>query len=428
MRSPPWRSGTHAAKSSSRSVESAADQANPVTERTVLVSGGGIAGATVAFWLQRAGFRPTVIERAPALRDSGQNVDVRGAGREVLRRMNLEETVRAGGTGEVGLRFVDDAGRAIAEFAAGDSANGEGFTAELEILRGELARILIDACGAVELRYDTRIESVSQDDDGVDVTFGDGSAGRFDLLIVAEGIRSTTRNEVFGGEPAYRDLGFYTAYCTIPRTQDDDQWWRWYSTTGGRSVQLRPDNVGSTRASLNFFCPPTDLDLLDRESQVRRLAEVFDGVGNAAPRVLAQLAVDSSSLYLDRIAQVRLPSWSSGRVVVVGDAAYCATPVSGMGTSLALTGAYLLAGELSATPDHRIAYAAYEDRMRPIAEAAQKLAPGVPRIANPKSALGVRAFRTVVRLADSAPVRALTARFSSSTPDETGPRLPDYGR
>ena len=401
----------------------------PVTGRTVLVSGGGIAGATVAYWLQRYGFRPTIIERAPALRDSGQNVDVRGTGRDVIRRMNLEETVRAGGTGEVGLRFVDDAGRAIAEFAAGDSANGEGFTAELEILRGELARILIEACGDdVEFRYGMRIEAITQDDDGVDVTFGDGSTGRFDLLIVAEGIRSTTRNQIFGGEPEYRDLGFYTAYCTVPRTQDDDQWWRWYTTTGGRSVQLRPDNVGSTRASLNFLSAPTNLDLLDRESQVRRLAEVFDGVGNAAPRVLAQLAADPASLYLDRIAQVRLPAWSSGRVAVVGDAAYCATPVSGMGTSLALTGAYLLAGELAATPDHRVAYAAYEKRMRPIVDAAQKLAPGVPRIANPTSAVGVRAFRTVVRLAGSAPVRAVTARFSSSSPDEAGPRLPDYGR
>ena len=402
---------------------------SPVTGRTVLVSGGGIAGATVAYWLQRYGFRPTIIERAPALRDSGQNVDVRGTGRDVIRRMNLEETVRAGGTGEVGLRFVDDGGRAIAEFAAGDSANGEGFTAELEILRGELARILIEACGDdVEFRYGMRIEAITQDDDGVDVTFGDGSTGRFDLLIVAEGIRSTTRNQIFGGEPEYRDLGFYTAYCTVPRTQDDDQWWRWYTTTGGRSVQLRPDNVGSTRASLNFLSAPTNLDLLDRESQVRRLAEVFDGVGNAAPRVLAQLAADPASLYLDRIAQVRLPAWSSGRVAVVGDAAYCATPVSGMGTSLALTGAYLLAGELAATPDHRVAYAAYEKRMRPIVDAAQKLAPGVPRIANPTSALGVRAFRTVVRLAGSAPVRAVTARFSSSSPDEAGPRLPDYGR
>ncbi|MET0475784.1 MAG: FAD-dependent monooxygenase [Mycobacterium sp.] len=397
-----------------------------ITDRTVLVTGAGIAGATVAFWLQRYGFTPTVVERTAALRDSGQNVDVRGAGREVLRRMGLEDTVRAAGTGEVGLRFVDDDGGAIAEFPVGDFANGDGPTAELEILRGELARLLVEANDeTVGFEYGTRIESVQQDAAGVDVTFADGSTRRFDLLIVAEGIRSSTRNELFGSEPDYRDLGFYTAYCTVPKSGDDDQWWRWYSTTGGRSVQLRPDNVGSTRASLNFPSPPMGLDSFDRASQVRALQEVYRGVGNAAPRVLAGLADDPSSLYVDRIAQVRLPSWSKGRVAVLGDAAYCATPISGMGTSLALIGAYLLAGELAGNPDHTTAFSAYEKRMRPLVDRAQKLAPGVPGIINPTSALGVRVLRTAVRVVASAPVRALTARLSSSSSDD-GPTLPDY--
>ena len=329
-------------------------------DRTVLISGAGIAGATLAFWLQHHGFTTTVIERAPALRDSGQNVDVRGAGREVLRRMGLEDRVRAGGTGEVGLRFVDDAGRAVAEFPVGDSPNGDGFTAELEILRGELARILVESCSdSVQFEYGTRITAVDQDHAGVTVSFANGPTRRFDLLMLAEGIRSTTRNVVFGGEPDYRDLGYYTAYCTIPKIPDDDQWWRWYSTTRGRSVQLRPDNVGSTRASLNFASPPTGLDTEDRGAQVRALRDVYADVGNAAPRVLAALDEDPTSLYLDRIAQVRMPTWSKGRVAVVGDAAYCATPVSGMGTSLALIGAYLLAGELAVNPSHTEAFAGY---------------------------------------------------------------------
>ncbi|MGH7292016.1 MAG: FAD-dependent monooxygenase, partial [Myxococcota bacterium] len=326
---------------------------------------------------------------------------------------------------EVGLRFVDDEGRAVAEFPVGD---GDGPTAGLEILRGALARILIESCGdEVEFVYGTRIESVEQDETGVDVTLSEGSTRHFDLVIVAEGIRSTSRNEVFGSEPDYRDLGYYTAYCTIPTTSDDDQWWRWYSTTGGRSVQLRPDNVGSTRACLNFPSPPTGLDLLNRKAQARALQEVYGDVGNAAPRVLACLADDPSSLYVDRIAQVRLPSWSKGRVAVVGDAAYCATPISGMGTSLALIGAYLLAGELADASDHTAAYAAYEKRMRPFVDQAQKLRPGVPRIINPTSLLGVRILRTVVRLAGTAPVRALAARLTSSS-DDADPTLPDYDR
>jgi 2-polyprenyl-6-methoxyphenol hydroxylase-like FAD-dependent oxidoreductase len=389
----------------------------------VLISGAGIAGATVAFWLRQHGFAVTVIERAPALRDSGQNVDVRGAGRDVVRRMGLEQTVRSAGTGEVGLRFVDDGGRSLAEFPVGE--HGDGPTAELEILRGELARILVEStCDTVDFVFDTSIDSVEQDATGVVVTFTGGPTRRFDLLVVAEGIRSTTRNRVFGGEPDYRDLGYYTAYCTIPTTARDDRWWRWYSTTGGRSVQLRPDNVGTTRACLNFPSAPTGLDRLDRAAQARALSKVYDGVGNAAPRVLDQLDADPSSLYVDRIAQVRMPTWSSGRVVVVGDAAYCATPISGMGASLALIGGYLLAGELADDTDHASAFAAYESRMRPIVDRAQKLPPGAPGIVSPKSRLGVTVLRTAVRLAATAPARALAARLTSTS---EVPTLPDYG-
>ncbi|MCV7135477.1 FAD-dependent monooxygenase [Mycobacterium hodleri] len=396
-----------------------------MTTRTVLISGAGIAGPVLAYWLKRYDFSPTIVERAPELRDSGQNVDVRGIGREVLRRMGLEDRVRASGTGEVGLRFIDDHGRSLGEFPVGDSATGDGPTAELEILRSQLSRLLVDEAGELEFLFGERIVSVAQDESGFDVTFAGANTRRFDLLIVAEGIRSTTRNAVFGAEPDYRDLGFYTAYCTVPKITDDDQWWRWYTTTGGRSVQLRPDNVGSTRASLNFFSRPTGLDYQSREDQVLALREVFADVGYAAPRVLDALSDDPSSLYLDRIAQVRLPSWSAGRVAVVGDAAYCATPVSGMGTSLALAGAYLLAGALGATDDHAEAFASYERHMRPFVDEAQKLPPGVPRIANPTSRLGVGVFRTAVRVAASAPARALTSRLTASSPDRA-PVLPDY--
>ena len=398
-----------------------------VTGQTVLVSGGGIAGATVAFWLQRHGFNPTVIERAPSRRDSGQNVDVRGLGRDVLRRMGIENRVRDAGTGEIGLRFVDETGRSIAQFPAGEAGDRDGPTAELEILRGDLVRILIDATkDSVEFRYGTSISSINQDEHGVDVTFADGSVQRFDLLIVAEGIRSTTRNVVFGAEPKYRDLGYYTAYFSTARSDEDDQWWRWYSATGGRSVQLRPDNVGGTRVCLNFPSPPIGLEAADRDTQARALGDVYRDVGYCAPRVLAGLAEDPSSLYVDRIAQVKLPCWRAGRVAVVGDAAYCATPISGMGTSLALIGAYLLAGELATHADHTVAYAAYEKQMRPIAQAAQKLPPGVPRIVNPTSRLGLQLLRLAVRLAAAAPVSAVMNRVAPRS-RIGGAVLPEYG-
>ncbi len=104
----------------------------------ILISGASVAGPTAAYWLAKAGHRVTVLERGDRLRTAGQNVDVRGPGREVLRRMGLEETILAQGTGEVGLRFVDDDGGALAEFPAGDDDSG-GATAQVEILRGTLA-------------------------------------------------------------------------------------------------------------------------------------------------------------------------------------------------------------------------------------------------------------------------------------------------
>jgi 2-polyprenyl-6-methoxyphenol hydroxylase-like FAD-dependent oxidoreductase len=157
---------------------------------------------------------------------------------------------------------------------------------------------------------------------------------------------------------------------------------------------------------------------------VDTLRRVYADAGYLSPRVLAALAEDSTSMYLDRLAQVRLPSWSSGRIAVVGDAAYCPTPISGMGTTLALTGAYLLAEELVHGTDHDAAFTSYEKLMRPIVDAGQKLPPGVPGIANPTSRLGVAIFRSAVRLAGSGPARSLMSRFMSSSEDTVA--LPTY--
>lgn len=197
------------------------------------------------------------------------------------------------------------------------------------------------------------------------------------------------------------------------------------SPTIGRSVQLRPDNLGTTRANLSFRSPPTGIEYLDGAGQLTALREVYADVDHVAPRVLTALTEDSASLYLDRIAQVRLPTWSRGRVAVIGDAAYCTSPISGLGTSLGLIGAYLLAGELANYSHHADGFASYEKRMRPIVDEAQKLPPGIPRIVNPTSRLGVQVFRTAVRLCAKPMARAAAARLMPSS-EETG-RLPDYG-
>jgi 2-polyprenyl-6-methoxyphenol hydroxylase-like FAD-dependent oxidoreductase len=394
------------------------------TRGAVLVSGAGVAGTTVAHWLHHHGWDVTVVERAPSLRATGQNIDVRGAGREVIRRMGVEERIARSGTGEVGTRFVDRSGRAVAEFPAG-SGDTAGATAEVEILRGQLVATLDELVeGRVEHVYGDSVTEVSQDDTGVDVTFEHAPPRRFDLLVVAEGIRSRTRELVFGAEARIRDLGQYVAYGAIPRTADDDDWWRWMVAGRGRAVMLRPDNVGTTRASLAFLGPLEGLERLEPARQIDRLREVFADIVWQAPRILDALAADHSDFYLDRVAQVYAPAWSRGRIALVGDAAYCASPISGMGTSLALTGAYVLAGELSARPAHGAALSSYEALMRPYVKKAQQLPPGAPRIANPFSRLGVAAFTTGLRLAASRPGRALGDRLFTPPADEID--LPAY--
>ncbi len=391
---------------------------------SILISGAGVAGTTVAYWLLRDGWEVTLLESADALRATGQNVDIRGAGRQVIRKMDLEDRMARAGTGEVGTRFVDDRGRAIAEFPAGTS-DTDGATAEMEILRGQLVATLDEVVrGRVEHLYGDRITAVTQDDGGVKVALQDGPARRFDLLVVAEGVYSRTREMVFGAEPRIRDLGQYVAYGAIPRAADDDQWWNWFAAGRGRAVMLRPDNVGTTRASLAFMGPADGLERLDPVRQIDRLREVFADVTWQAPRILDELAADHHDFYLDRVGQVRAPAWSRGRVVLLGDAGYCASPISGMGTSLALTGAYVLAGELAARPEIGAALRSYETLMRPYVEKAQQLPPGAPRAANPFSRAGVLAFHTLLRVAASRPGRALSGRLFSPPADNIS--LPDY--
>ncbi|RZT87676.1 2-polyprenyl-6-methoxyphenol hydroxylase-like FAD-dependent oxidoreductase [Pseudonocardia sediminis] len=392
---------------------------------TILISGASIAGPALAHWLNVQGWRTTIVERFDELRDEGQNIDVRGAGREVARRMGIEDAIRAATTGETGTEFVDGDGKRVAYFPAGESDSG-GATAELEILRGQLSRIIVDRTRPdTEYVFGDQITALDERDDGVTVAFAHGPERTFDLVVVAEGLRSRTRALALPGVDAVRELGFYVAYTTIPRTAEDTDLWRWQSAGRGRSVTLRPDNRGTIRASLGFLADVRGLDELGRDDQITILRRTFADVGWVAPRVLD--ALGDAPLYFDAVGQTRLPAWSNGRTGLVGDAAYCSSPISGMSTSLALTGAYVLAGELATNPDHRTAFARYESVMRPYVDKAQKLPPGAPRIANPRSRAGLAVMNTVLRFAAS-PVAERLGALSSGlfSPPAEAIDLPTY--
>jgi 2-polyprenyl-6-methoxyphenol hydroxylase-like FAD-dependent oxidoreductase len=391
---------------------------------TILISGASIAGPALAYWLNAQGWTTTVVERFAELRDDGQNIDVRGAGREVARRMGIEDDIRAATTGETGTEFVDADGTTVARFAAGESDSG-GATAELEILRGQLSRIIVDRTrDDTEYVFGNQIVALDNDERGVTVTFAHGPVRTFDVVVVAEGLRSRSRSLIFPGTDIVRELGLYVAYLTIPRIDDDTDLWRWHSAGLGRSITLRPDNLGTIRATLTFLSDVRGLDELDRDAVATILRRTFAGVGWMAPRVLA--ALDDAPLYFEAIGQARMPSWSSGRVALVGDAAYCSSPISGMSTSLALTGAYVLAGELATHP-LPTAFARYEAVMGPYVDKAQKLPPGAPRIVNPRSRTGIAVMNTVLRIAATPAVTRLGGLSSKLfSPPADAIDLPTY--
>lgn len=391
--------------------------------RRILITGASIAGNTTAWWLAHRGVHVTVVERAASFRDGGQNIDIRGVGRDVLRRMSLDQAALDAGTGEEGTAWVDETGRPVATFLTEDQ-EGDGPTAELEILRGDLARLLHDAArGKVDFRFGNRIVSVGEAPDGVEVVFESGAKERFDVVIVAEGVGSSTRKHVFAGENDPRWMNLTTAYFTIDRTPGDDRLWRWFHAPGGRSVSLRPDRQGTTRAMLTVQQPPNGGEDWSEDEQKAWLKQTFSDVGWEAPRVLRGMET-TDDFYFDVLRQVRMPIWSKGRVVLTGDAAWCATPLAGIGATLAVTGGYVLAGELAMNESPEAAFAAYERAMRPMVEKGQGVPKIGPRLMNPHTRTGIRLLHGALKIASSPPVRNLAAKLVGEPPE--GPDLARY--
>ncbi|MGI4727343.1 MAG: FAD-dependent monooxygenase [Janthinobacterium lividum] len=394
--------------------------------KRILISGASIAGPTLAFWLAHSGFEVTVVERSASLRLGGQNLDVRGAGRAIARMMDIEKDILAANTGEIGLQFVDKDNWVRGAFPVAGSG---GFTSELEILRGDLVEILYrktkDDVRYVFGRY---ITAIVQNESSVTVTFSDGQAEYFDLLIAADGVRSKTRELIFGAEAKIKFVGLYNAWFTIPKSETDTGWARWYTAPGSRVMLIRPDNHGTTRASFSFLSEDKGYQSLSSGKQKEILKAKLAGAGWESPRLISEIE-RNDDVYFDGISQVHAPRWFNGRLGMIGDAAYCPTPLTGMGTTLAMVGAYLLAGELARHDDYSDAFTAYEQRMRPYVNDVQRLPPGVPWLAHPKSKFGVAIINRIAGILASRTFQRIVRLFSSKKKDVTTDKieLPDFG-
>lgn len=392
--------------------------------RTVVVSGASIAGLSTAFWLRRQGWNVTVIERADSLRDGGQNVDVRGVARDTLHRMGLFDAVKAQNTTETGTVIVDRHGAVTAELP---SDGPDGSTAELEILRGDLARVIHDHLPrGVEFLYGDTITAVTDGPGPLKVTTAGHRTLSCDLLVIAEGVRSTTRELVFPpGTVTTTDLDVSMVFGTVPRTRDDTTTWRWHNTTHGRQIHLRPDPHGTTRAML-CCSPAEELAGLGRPEALTRLRHRFADAGWQAPRILDDFA-STDDLYIDQLTQIRMTTWHQGRIVMAGDAGWCVTPMGGGGASLALTSGYVLAAQLATHPDStENALAAYETWMRPLVDQVQTLPRGWKRFAYPQTRAGLKIRHIAEKALTSRPFRPLARKLTEVA--QTSLSLPDMPR
>ncbi|MFF0646140.1 FAD-dependent monooxygenase [Streptomyces tendae] len=332
--------------------------------RTVLISGASIAGPALAFWLNRHGYEVTVVEKAGTLRSGGYPIDVRGTALDVVERMGILPQLRDAHIDLRRITFLDGDGDEVTSLHP-HAVTGGVTGRDLEIRRGDLTDALYMAVrDDVEFLFNDSIDTLDQNEHGVDVTFHGGGSRRFDLVFGADGMHSRTRETLFGPEEQFhRHLGYCFAVFTMPNTLGLSHETVMWNTPGRAAAVYAVGDDEEVHAFLNFARPEPPYDAFGNpDAQRALLADVFADAGWEVPGILGALH-DADDVFFDVVGQIRMPRWTSGRVALLGDAAYAPSFLTGQGTSLALVGAYMLAGSL-ASRDHAEGFAAYEHATR----------------------------------------------------------------
>jgi len=340
--------------------------------RKILVIGAGIAGPTICYWLKKYGFNPTLIERSEQLRAGGYAIDIRGIAVDIVKKMGIYDDIYAKRTSLLSKRYVDADGHTLSE-EHGEKASFREDN-DVEIVRGDLVNILLEATSDVPCHFDQEIIRLVQKDESVEMTFKDGHIEHYDLVVAADGLHSSTRGMTFSEEDCqFFDLGSYISIFSIPN----------YLHLNRTEVSFVKDqkfigmnsDKNSDRALVCFVFRATKVlsGIADERGQKKCLRDLFYDLGWESNKIL-DLMNESDDFYFDSIAQIKMDSWTKGRVALLGDAGYCASPLSGQGTDLAIVGAYILAGELkSAEGDYSVAFKRYNELMRPFVDASQEL-------------------------------------------------------
>jgi 2-polyprenyl-6-methoxyphenol hydroxylase-like FAD-dependent oxidoreductase len=342
------------------------------TINKILVIGAGIAGPTVCYWLRRFGFSPTLIEKSANLRKGGHGLDVRGVALDLVKRMGIYEkicTMRS--QVELG-RYVGAEGNILHEEKGERFAYRQG--EDVELARGDLVEILIDAIEGVPYHFNQLIDNIKQSDDGVEVQFKDGRTEYYDLVIGADGLHSTTRHMVFDkDEYKLINLGAYFSVFSIPNYLNLSHT-EVLCEVNQKLISLTCDkNPKKAEAAFLFRVQNVLSPIRNENEQKQFLRDTFQDFGWESSKIL-ELMSGSDDFYFDSATQVKMKSWTKGRVALLGDAGYSASPISGQGNNLALVGAYILAGELKqADGNYHRAFKRYNELLHPFVEANQKL-------------------------------------------------------
>jgi 2-polyprenyl-6-methoxyphenol hydroxylase-like FAD-dependent oxidoreductase len=343
-----------------------------IKNKNILISGAGVAGLSLAYWLKKYGFSPTLVEKHPVLRTEGYKLDIRGKAVEVIKRMGLHQAIYDARTDIQRALFVDDSGKVLKEVKP--DLCGARVEGDLEIVRGELCRILFQQAPDVPCLFGDSIKSLTESECGVHVAFEKNEPRLFDLVIGADGLHSRVRKLGFGEEERFlRELGLYISFYSIPNFLHLDRVEMEYHSSKRFAIVYSPRD-GMAKAGFAFSSKRPKMDLREQVQQQKFLCDAFEDAGWEIPRLLSFMK-ETPDFYFDCMAQVNMPHWTKGRIALAGDAAYAVSPVAGQGASVALIGAYVLAGELAeAQGDYSLAFLRYEEALEGFIRKNQQLA------------------------------------------------------
>ncbi|KAJ9482125.1 hypothetical protein VN97_g11322 [Penicillium thymicola] len=410
----------------------------------VLIVGAGVCGPALAMLLQKSNPKHniTVVERFPSLRSIGQQIDLKTQAPHILRKMGLLDEVKSRCVDETGFEMVDSTGKQIALFGAAASGQRRvGLTSEHEIMRGDLVRVLYDASikqdaelkhesgngKGVTYVFDETITALDETTEGVDVTFSGGQKKRYDLVVAADGQGSRTRRLAFGQEvsdAAFKSLGVHAAYYSIPRIEGEGSLARGHLAPGRRMMITRTSDRPVTGVLLFTMKESSRLKASYQKSleeQKEAFVEMFRDADWQTDRLLTGLKA-SEDFYANEVGQIKMKQLSAGRVVLLGDAGYCPSPFTGLGTNLCLVGAYVLAGELARQGnDIAGAFKSYEEKMRPFINDCQRFSSTTFGFFFPSSQLGVWSMHRVMWA-----VSKINDIFPPSQQDDHWKDIPEY--